>query len=49
MREGLQSTGVPQQALAQMAEATPKDHCHATKARAASVGHYDAILQQSPA
>jgi hypothetical protein len=39
--------GVPRAALAQIAEAAPKDHCHATNPRPASVRDYLGILEES--
>jgi hypothetical protein len=44
---GLQAMGVPRDALAQIAEAAPKDHCHATNPRPASVSDYRAILEEA--
>ena len=44
---GLQAMGVPKQALQGIAEAAPKDHCHGTNPRKASVADYLAILEQS--
>jgi len=44
---GLKAIGVPPAALAQIAEAAPKDHCHATNPRAASVRDYLGILEES--
>jgi 4-hydroxybutyrate dehydrogenase len=44
---GLQAMGVPKQALQAIAEAAPKDHCHGTNPRKASVADYLAILEQS--
>jgi alcohol dehydrogenase class IV len=44
---GLKAMGVPRAALAQIAEAAPKDHCHATNPRPASVRDYLGILEES--
>jgi len=44
---GLQAMGVSKQALHGIAEAAPKDHCHGTNPRKASVADYLAILEQS--
>jgi len=44
---GLKAMGVPPAALAQIAEAAPKDHCHATNPRPASVRDYLGILEES--
>ncbi|MCW5622804.1 MAG: iron-containing alcohol dehydrogenase [Burkholderiales bacterium] len=45
--DGLEAMGVPRQALAAVAQAAPKDHCHATNPRKASVADYLALLEQS--
>ena len=39
--------GVQKEALAKIAEAAPKDHCHATNPRTATVGDYLAILEEA--
>ena len=44
---GLKAMGVPREALAKIAEAAPKDHCHATNPRPASVSDYLAILEEA--
>ncbi len=44
---GLKSMGVPKEALSAIAEAAPKDHCHATNPRKATVAEYLAILEAS--
>jgi hypothetical protein len=44
---GLGKMGVPREVLPRIAEAAPKDHCHATNPRPASVQDYLAILEQS--
>ncbi len=43
----LRAMGVPRETLAGIAEAAPKDHCHATNPRKASVAEYLAILEAS--
>ncbi len=43
----LRAMGVPRDALPAIAEAAPKDHCHATNPRRASVAEYLAILEAS--
>ncbi|MEI7967921.1 MAG: iron-containing alcohol dehydrogenase [Betaproteobacteria bacterium] len=42
---GLRSMGVPREALPGIAEAAPRDHCHATNPRNAGVEDYLAILE----
>ena len=44
---GLKAMAVPREALKGIAEAAPKDHCHATNPRPASVSDYLAILEES--
>jgi alcohol dehydrogenase class IV len=44
---GLEAMGVPREALGRIAEAAPKDHCHATNPRPASVSDYLAILEEA--
>jgi alcohol dehydrogenase class IV len=44
---GLKAMGVPRDALPKIAEAAPKDHCHATNPRQASVADYLSILEQA--
>ena len=44
---GLKSMGVPKEALSAIAEAAPKDHCHGTNPRKATVAEYLAILEAS--
>ncbi|MCC7547742.1 MAG: iron-containing alcohol dehydrogenase [Burkholderiales bacterium] len=44
---GLQAMGVSRQALTGIAEAAPKDHCHGTNPRKASVAEYLQILEAS--
>jgi hypothetical protein len=44
---GLEAMGVPREALSKIAEAAPKDHCHATNPRPASVSDYLAILEEA--
>jgi 4-hydroxybutyrate dehydrogenase len=44
---GLQAMGVPRAALAKIAEAAPKDHCHATNPRPAAVSDYLGILEEA--
>ncbi|MEX0958341.1 MAG: iron-containing alcohol dehydrogenase [Burkholderiales bacterium] len=44
---GLQAMGVPRDALKKIAELAPKDHCHATNPRRASVPEYLALLEES--
>jgi len=44
---GLQAMGVPEAALPGIAEAAPKDHCHGTNPRQASVADYLGILRTS--
>lgn len=44
---GLKAMGVPREALPKIAEAAPKDHCHATNPRLATVADYLAILDQA--
>lgn len=43
----LRAMGVPRDVLPAIAEAAPKDHCHATNPRKASVAEYLAILEAS--
>lgn len=43
----LRAMGVPRAVLPAIAEAAPKDHCHATNPRKASVAEYLAILEAS--
>lgn len=43
----LRAMGVPREVLPAIAEAAPKDHCHATNPRKASVAEYLAILEAS--
>ncbi len=45
--DGLRAMGVPKSALAGIAEAAPKDHCHATNPRKPSVADYLEILDAS--
>ena len=44
---GLKAMGVPRDALPKIADAAPKDHCHGTNPRKASVADYLAILEES--
>jgi hypothetical protein len=44
---GLRSMGVPHEALPGIATAAPKDHCHATNPRTASVEDYLALLEEA--
>jgi alcohol dehydrogenase class IV len=44
---GLQAMGVPRAALPGIAEAAPKDHCHATNPRPASVSDYLGMLEEA--
>jgi hypothetical protein len=44
---GLEAMGVPRAALPAIAQLAPKDHCHATNPRAASVDDYLQLLEQS--
>ncbi len=44
---GLKSMGVPREALPGIAAAAPKDHCHATNPRTASVEQYQALLEEA--
>lgn len=44
---GLKAMGVPRDALDAIAAAAPKDHCHATNPRRASVTDYRALLDQA--
>jgi hypothetical protein len=44
---GLKAMGVARDALAAIAQLAPKDHCHATNPRAASVADYQALLEES--
>lgn len=44
---GLKAMGVPHDVLPKIAEAAPKDHCHATNPRLASVADYLSILEQA--
>lgn len=43
--KGLEAMGVPRDALRTIAELAPKDHCHATNPRLATVDEYLAILE----
>ena len=43
--KGLEAMGVPRDALRTIAELAPKDHCHATNPRIATVDEYLAILE----
>jgi crotonobetainyl-CoA:carnitine CoA-transferase CaiB-like acyl-CoA transferase len=44
---GLRTMGVPHDALDGIAAAAPKDHCHATNPRLASVAQYRALLEEA--
>ena len=44
---GLRSMGVPHDALDGIATAAPKDHCHGTNPRTASVAEYRALLEEA--
>ncbi len=44
---GLRSMGVPHDTLDGIAAAAPKDHCHATNPRTASVAQYRALLEEA--
>jgi alcohol dehydrogenase class IV len=44
---GLKAMGVPRDALRGIAQAAPKDHCHATNPRKATVDDYFAILEEA--
>ncbi len=44
---GLKAMGVPRDALRAIAEAAPKDHCHGTNPRKATVDEYLGILERS--
>lgn len=44
---GLQAMGVPRDALKAIAELAPKDHCHATNPRRASIAEYLSLLEES--
>lgn len=44
---GLEAMGVPREALADIAAAAPKDHCHATNPRLPSEAEYLALLEES--
>ena len=44
---GLEAMGVPREALREIAQSAPKDHCHATNPRPASVRDYLTILEES--
>jgi alcohol dehydrogenase class IV len=44
---GLKAMGVPHEVLRTIAQAAPKDHCHATNPRRASVQDYLAMLEES--
>jgi alcohol dehydrogenase class IV len=43
----LRTMGVPREVLPAIAAAAPKDHCHSTNPRVASVAEYLAILEAS--
>ena len=45
--KGLKAMGVPKEALPKIAELAPKDHCHATNPRTATVGDYLAMLEEA--
>ncbi|MBI1394860.1 MAG: iron-containing alcohol dehydrogenase [Betaproteobacteria bacterium] len=44
---GLRSMGVPREALAGIARAAPRDHCHATNPRKATEAQYLALLEEA--
>lgn len=44
---GLRTMGVPHDALDGIAAAAPKDHCHATNPRLATVAQYRALLEEA--
>lgn len=44
---GLKAMGVPRDALKSIAEAAPKDHCHATNPRSVTVAEYLGILEEA--
>jgi alcohol dehydrogenase class IV len=44
---GLKAMGVAREALPQIAQAAPKDHCHATNPRPATVEDYQRLLEES--
>jgi alcohol dehydrogenase class IV len=44
---GLEAMGVPREVLSPIAQAAPKDHCHATNPRPATVADYLAMLEAS--
>lgn len=44
---GLKTMGVPRDVLPKIAEAAPKDHCHGTNPRPASVGDYLSLLEEA--
>lgn len=44
---GLKAMGVPRDALPGIAQLAPKDHCHATNPRPATVADYQRILEES--
>jgi len=44
---GLKAMGVPRESLSAIAAAAPKDHCHATNPRPATVSDYLAILEEA--
>ncbi len=44
---GLKAMGIPKDVLPAIAQAAPRDHCHATNPRSAAVKDYLAILEES--
>jgi alcohol dehydrogenase class IV len=44
---GLRAMGVPREALSGIAQLAPKDHCHATNPRPATVADYQRMLEES--
>jgi alcohol dehydrogenase class IV len=44
---GLKAMGVPREALPGIAQLAPKDHCHATNPRPATVADYQRMLEES--
>ena len=44
---GLKAMGVPREALPGIAQLAPKDHCHATNPRPATVADYQRLLEES--